>query len=108
MSPMSPGFYFKNCEIADEVESYANTCLSRVMDLAPYGASVSAVLEKSGDKYSGHIEVCSKWGPFFVSVVGNDPKLTIDRLLEKMQEKLETWHSRRFYARSVEAPLLTQ
>lgn len=107
---MSPGFYFKNFSVPDEIESYANICLSRVMDLAPYGAAVSAVLEKSdaGEKYSGHIEICSKWGPFFVSVVGTDVKLAIDRLMEKMQEKLETWHSRRFYAQAVKAPLLTQ
>lgn len=107
---MSPVFYFKNFSVSDELESYANRCLSRVMDLAPYGASVSAVLERSGDgeQFSGHVEIWSKWGPFFVSVVGSDPKVAVDRLIEKMQEKLEAWHSRRFYAQAVEAPLLTQ
>ena len=105
---MSPGFYFKNFTVPDELESYANMCLSRVMDLAPYGATASTVLEKTGDNYSGHIEVCSMWGPFFVSVVGADVKPTIDRLMEKIQEKLETWHSRRFYTQAGEAPLLTQ
>ena len=110
MSPLSPGFYFKSCEVSDDLETFANMSLSRVMELAPYGASVSAILERSerGDGYAGHIEIISKWGPFFVSTVGHDAKLTIDRLLEKMQEKLETWHSRRFYAMAAEAPLLTQ
>lgn len=110
MSQLHSGFYFKNCTLPEELVSYANMSLSRVMDLAPYGASVSAILEKSerGNDYSGHIEIVSKWGPFFVTAVSHDAKAVIDRLLEKMQEKLETWHSRRFYAQVREAPLLTQ
>lgn len=105
---MSPGFYFKGFEHTGDFESYANASLSRVMDFAPYGASVSAMIEKSGERYCGHIEVCSKWGPFFVSASAASPADVLDRLLRKMQGKLQTWHERRFSAPRLDGPLLAQ
>jgi hypothetical protein len=105
---MSTGIYFKNCSVPEEFESYANICLSRVIDLAPYGATALAVVEQANEKISGYIEVCSSWGPFFVSAVGHDMKIIVDQLMEKMQEKLQTWHARCAYGQAVEAPMLTQ
>lgn len=86
---MSIGFYFKGFETTEEFETYANASLSRVMDLAPYGATVAAQVECNGDEYQSHIEVFSRWGPFIASVRAPNAKAAIDKSLEKIQEKLQ-------------------
>ena len=105
---MLSGVCFKNFAVTAELSSYANVCLARVMDLAPDGAAVSAVIEQSGDRYFGKFEVYSARDHFYVTASGADARLGLDRMMEKMQDRLEKWHSRRFYARTGEAPLLTQ
>ncbi len=102
------GFYFKNCNLGREIESYANTALTAIMDKAPYDASVSAVIEKQGDLYRGYIEIYSRVGSFLVNVSGTDSKTIIDQLAEKMHRKIELWRSKRYFMGLTRTPLLTQ
>lgn len=88
-------FQFENFSPTAELESFANLALYNVLDLAPQDSTATAIVERIGEYYSCRIEVASANGPFIVSVSAYEPKLAVQRGVQKLKDKIGIWQKLR-------------
>mgnify|MGYP001007834813 CR=1 len=88
-------FQFENFAPTGELESFANLALYNVLDLAPQDSTATAIVERIGQYYACRIEVASSNGPFVVSVTAFEPKLAVQRGVEKLRDKIGIWQKLR-------------
>jgi hypothetical protein len=69
--------------------------LSLVMDGAPYDSSCAALIERLTDGYYASIDVYSTSGPFAVRTHAPTARVSMDRALNKLDEKLQHWRARK-------------
>lgn len=88
-------FQFENFAPTPELETYANLALYNAMDLAPQDSAAIALVERMGEYYSCRIEVASINGPFIVSVSAYEPRLAVERGVQKLKDKIGLWQKLR-------------
>jgi hypothetical protein len=88
-------FQFENFVPAPELESFANIALYSALDSAPQDSTATAIVERVGEYYSCRIEIMSVSGPFAVSVSAYDPKLAVERGIQKLKDKIAVWQKLR-------------
>src|SRR4051812_46733878 len=88
-------FRFENFTPTGELESFANLALYNVLDLTPQDSTATAIVERIGEYYSCRIEVASRNGPFIVSVSAHEPKLAVQRGIQKLKDKISIWQKLR-------------
>ena len=89
-------FYFKGFEPNEVLKSKANIAMNRMLDIAPYGSTAVALLEKDENGYHCLLDVYSRHGPFTASASYSTQLETIALIEKKMTEQLCRWSKLRF------------
>lgn len=97
-------FQFENFVPTAELESFANIALFNVLELAPQDSTATAIVERIGEYYACRIEVASATGPFIVSVTAFEPKLAVERGVQKLRDKIGVWQKLRLGFKNFLAP----
>lgn len=92
---MSENFHFINFCPNASLETYANSVLSRLLDLAPADASTESELKKNGDLYSCCVNIFSASGPFFVRAQSRHPQEAIEKADRKIRILFSKWKQAR-------------
>jgi hypothetical protein len=82
-------------------ESYLQTKISRMQDLAPYGAVVKAHFRRKGPMFSGFVHITSSAGSFFAKASGRKIKEVCNQLTDQIMGQLDKWKDTRFDRESI-------
>jgi ribosome-associated translation inhibitor RaiA len=88
-------FEFKKITPDNELQDYARKNMTRVMALAPLGASCVAVLSKDNKVYRCSLDICSFSGPLLVRAESSSSKGAIEFAIKKAEGKLLKWQERK-------------
>jgi hypothetical protein len=93
---MSDRTDFRNFKPSHELESFTNSILSQLLSRAPYGASITSMLERIGEIYYCRVEIGSKSGTFKTRIVAKSPQSAIERARSQILVQLSRWRQTRF------------
>lgn len=89
-------FEFKNIDVSEDLKIFANRCLDRLREAAPYLTTFVASLEQRDGKYVCSIEMYSHWGHFKASSSTLYPEAAIIWTEHKINSRLWSWKEKRF------------
>lgn len=84
-------FHFKGFEPTEDLQNKADMALDRLLERAPFGSYVNAMIEKEGSHYRCTINLYSSQGPFFASAVGSNVLGSLERAEGMLSKKLKQW-----------------
>jgi hypothetical protein len=84
-------FNFKNIRVDADLQKKANLKLVELLALAPLDASAFGTVEDSGDYFISTVEVKSRYKTFVEKAAGTSPHSAVNRVLEKLENKLYQW-----------------
>ncbi len=89
-------FQFQNLEPTEELRVFANRCLDRLREAAPYLTTFVATLKFESGKYNCTIEMYSHWGHFSANSTTIYPEAAIIWTEHKINSRLWSWKEKRF------------
>lgn len=79
---------------------YADSAMTRLLDLAPSDSATASSIEKRGSRYSCRIEIVSAVQRFEATIARSvNPKSALDVARCRIAHQLSKWHQRRFAIR---------
>jgi hypothetical protein len=88
MSKTDQQILFKNMHPSDEVRSYADAVMQRILETAPYDSHALALLEKVEEGYRATIDIYSKDGPFIAESLAQNPTQALDELAGELSARI--------------------
>lgn len=82
-------------------ESYLQTKIVRLQDLAPYGAVVKAQFRRKGRIFTGLVHITSSAGSFFAKSSGRKIKEVCNHLTDQIITQISKWKDTRFDRESI-------
>lgn len=87
---------YLNFEPTDGFQLYADSLITRLMELAPYDSIQFSAIEKQGKVYTCMIEIVSLIGRFKARIEAADPKSALEESRRRIIRQLSKWHRSRF------------
>jgi hypothetical protein len=84
-------FQFSRFQPDPDLKKRANLKLVQLLVLAPPGARASGRVETLSQSYLSSVEIRSPYREFRESAVGLTPEAAIDRVLNRIEERLYRW-----------------
>lgn len=98
---MIPDFNFIGFTPNDDIKKKAYLATERLMNMAPYGSIIVALLQKDEISYRCAIEIYSKHGPFTAQASGVSPDAALEIVVRSLSKKLDHWKELRCLSEQV-------
>lgn len=87
---------YRGFEPSEEIKLKADEVLNQLVDRAPFGAFVNAMIEKEGEHFRCTVNLFSQQGPFYASIVDSDISKTLERVKTTLIKKLISWRKSKY------------
>ncbi len=88
-------FHFFGFEPDEELRTYAEQRLDRLLDLSPYGSVAVALLEKTEHGFRCVVSVYTKHGPFIAESTQYLADEALVHVMKTLTSKIENWREAR-------------
>jgi ribosome-associated translation inhibitor RaiA len=92
---MALGFFFRGVSPDPGLEVHAARELHRLRELAPTDSEFLGTVERAPDGFIARLDVYSKLGPFLADAQAKEIGVSVDQVIEKMEDQLNHWRHRR-------------
>lgn len=89
-------FQYRNLDPSSDLKIFANRCIERLREAAPYLSTFIPTLEFKEGKYTCTIEVYSHWGNYKSTSTAYFPEAAIIWSEHKINSQLWRWKEKRF------------
>ena len=89
-------FLFKGFEPSKDFNEVANLEMASALSLAPRDSIPFGFIVMDGERYRGHLEICSSYGIFSAYATGLRPEEVLGKLKARILKQLKRWRKSRF------------